>query len=212
MILTVIATIAIVIMSIVVHEVSHGYAADALGDPTPRLQGRLTLNPIKHLDPIGSVIIPLVAYFLGGFIFGWAKPVMINPYNFAHRKRDELLVALAGPFSNVLIALGFVLMANGISYLASTGSISTAVAESFVGISITVVLTNFVLALFNLIPIPPLDGSKILFAIMPEKYDYMRRYLEGTGFILIVLLIAFTGPFIGGIASHITQSLFNIGS
>ena len=202
----------IVIMSIVVHEVSHGFAADALGDPTPRLQGRLTLNPIKHLDPIGSVVIPLIAYFLGGVIFGWAKPVMINPYNFAHRKRDELLVALAGPFSNVLIAILFVLIAHGVSYLAGIGTISISLAETFVGISYTVVLTNLVLALFNLVPIPPLDGSKILFALMPEKYDYVRGSLESGGFIIVILLISFIGPFVGAIAFHIAQVLFTIGA
>ena len=210
MVLAFLASLAIIVMSIVVHEVSHGFAADALGDPTPRLQGRLTLNPIKHIDPIGSIIVPLFSYFAGGVLFGWAKPVVINPYNFAHRKRDELLVALAGPFSNVCIAIGFVIVAHVVSYLAGVGDISSALAESFIGISYTVVLTNLVLALFNMVPIPPLDGSKILFAILPERYDYVRGYLETGGFLVIIVLLSFIGPAVSTLANTIAVALFTI--
>ena len=210
MVLAFLASLAIIIMSIVVHEVSHGFVADALGDPTPRLQGRLTLNPIKHIDPIGSIVVPVASYFLGGTLFGWAKPVMINPYNFAHRKRDELLVALAGPFSNVCIAIGFVLVGHIASYFGNLGDISSSLAESFIGISYTVVITNFVLALFNLVPIPPLDGSKILFAIMPERYDYVRGYLETGGFILIIIMLGFIGPAVSALASYLAVALFTL--
>src|SRR3989344_1310585 len=99
--------IAILIMSVVIHEVSHGYAASMLGDETARYQGRLTLNPIKHIDPVGSVVVPAISYFLGGFIFGWAKPVPYNPYNLKPGRWSEAIVAIAGPLSNLSLALIF---------------------------------------------------------------------------------------------------------
>ena len=140
-------SIVILIISVILHEVAHGYMADWLGDPTARLAGRLSLNPLKHIDPIGSILVPIVTSF-AGFTFGWAKPVPYNPYNIVHnRRRAELLIALAGPASNLLIALIFgTLIRFGLMY------------ELFGYI----VIINIVLAIFNLIPLPPLDGSKIL--------------------------------------------------
>lgn len=172
--------IAILIMSVVIHEVSHGYAASILGDQTARYQGRLTLNPIKHLDPVGSVIVPTMAYFLGGFIFGWAKPVPYNPYNLKPGRWSEALVAGAGPASNILIALIF-----GLILRFGQESLSPAV----VSITIIVVFINIILAVFNLMPIPPLDGSKILYAIFPDWADKVRDTLERYGLLLVILFI-----------------------
>ncbi|MES2215694.1 MAG: site-2 protease family protein [Patescibacteria group bacterium] len=178
-----IISIIILILSVVVHEVSHGYAADWLGDPTPRLQGRLTLNPLKHLDPVGSFIVPLITS-LAGFTFGWAKPVEYNPYNIKNKRQGELLIALAGPLSNILIAAIFSLIIRGV--VGSAG-----VVGSFIEISAYVVLINLVLAIFNLIPLPPLDGSKILFSILPNQYGQTRMFLERYSSIFILVVVFF---------------------
>ena len=176
-------SIIILILSVVVHEVSHGFMADKLGDPTARLQGRLTLNPLKHLDPVGSIIVPLITS-MAGFTFGWAKPVEYNPYNLKNKRQGELLIALAGPFSNILIAIIFSLIIRGaLLYGGSVGP--------FVEISAYIVLINLILAIFNLIPLPPLDGSKILFSVLPNQYGNFRFVLERYAplFILIVVFV-----------------------
>lgn len=185
--------IAILIMSVVIHEVAHGYAANALGDPTARLQGRLTLNPLKHLDPVGSVIIPVISYFFGGFIFGWAKPVPYNPYNLKPGRWPEVWVALAGPGSNVALAVIFsVILRVGINHNLPTG---------FVHITGLIILVNLLLAVFNLMPIPPLDGSRLLFAIFPEKVYRLRNFFERYGFILVIFFIFFAWPIIAPIVN-----------
>lgn len=173
-------SIAILILSVVIHEVSHGYAADRLGDPTAKLAGRLTLNPLKHLDLFGSLIIPSLTFLLGGFIFGWAKPVPYNPYNLRDQKWGEAKIAFAGPASNLLIALIF-----GLAIRADL--ITTALLTPVT----LIVLINIILAIFNLIPIPPLDGSKILFSLLPYKYLNVRVFLERYSFILILVLVFF---------------------
>jgi len=173
-------SIVILILSVVLHEISHGYAADRLGDPTAKLAGRLTLNPLKHLDLFGSIIIPSLTFLLGGFIFGWAKPVPYNPYNLRDQKWGEAKIAFAGPASNLLLALIF--------GLAIRSGLVTAALLTPVTL---IVLINIVLAIFNLIPIPPLDGSKILFSLLPYRYLYIRTFLERYSFILILILIFF---------------------
>ena len=193
--------IIILILSIVVHEVSHGYAAEQLGDPTARLAGRLTLNPIKHIDPIGSIIIPALTWFGGGFIFGWAKPVPVNPYNLRNQKWGEALVALAGPASNIALAIVF-------GIILRTGVLGGGAVEllSFV------VLINLVLAIFNLIPIPPLDGSRILFALLPYKYLHIRSMLERWGMLLVLLFVFFLWrliiPLVGFLFTLLTAIAF----
>jgi Zn-dependent protease len=177
--------IAILIMSVVAHELAHGYAAQAQGDPTARLAGRLTLNPIKHLDPIGSVFVPLILAILpGNIIFGWAKPVPYNPYNLRNQRWGEAFVAAAGPLTNILIAVIFGLVIR-FSYAIP------AIPDSFLILSALVVLINLVLAIFNLVPIPPLDGSKILFSILPYRYHNIRFMLEQYGLILVFFFIFF---------------------
>ena len=191
--------IIILIMSVVIHEVSHGYAALALGDPTAKYQGRLTLNPISHLDPIGSFFVPLIGYFAGGFIVGWAKPVPFNPYNLRNQRWGEALVAVAGPISNIALAILFGLT---IRFLPEYINVS----QSFLNLASSVVLINIILAIFNLIPIPPLDGSKILFAFLPYKWQTLRQSFERFGLILVFIFILF----IWQIMSHIIGFIFTL--
>ena len=182
--------IIILIMSVVVHEVSHGYAALALGDSTAKYEGRLTLNPLSHLDPMGSVVVPLLGYFAGGFIIGWAKPVPFNPYNLRPEKwgmpvlAGEAIVAIAGPLSNVSLAIIFGLI---IRLMSGYGLMNPA----FLSLASFVVMINITLAIFNLIPIPPLDGSKILFALLPYKWQGVRESFEKFGLIFIIIFIFF---------------------
>lgn len=172
--------IAILIMSVVIHEVSHGFAARFYGDSTAEYEGRLTLNPIKHLDPIGSFLVPLVSYNLGGFIFGWAKPVPYNPHNLKPGRWPEAFVALAGPLSNIAIAVIFGLALRAMEFGAATLAILG-----------SIVFINILLAIFNMMPIPPLDGSKLLFALFPEKLYQMRGTFEKYGLFLVVIFILF---------------------
>lgn len=178
-------SLVILLFSIIIHECAHGLAAERRGDPTARMEGRITLNPIPHLDPIGSILLPgimiLMSLFGGGFIiFGWAKPVPINPYNLNDPKRDMIWVGLAGCAANFGIALLLSLLAR----ILITGPISLAAVILFYGVSI-----NLILAFFNLLPIPPLDGSKILTGILPEHYAYTFSRIEPFGFIILFILL-----------------------
>lgn len=169
-------------MSVVIHETAHGYAALALGDPTAKYQGRLTLNPLSHLDPVGSFLIPLLGYWAGGFIIGWARPVPFNPYNLRNQRWGEAIVAAAGPLSNIALALIFGLI---IRFVVPNLALGPA-AVSLLGF---VVLINITLAIFNLIPVPPLDGSKILFAFLPLRFQTLRASLERFGLVLVLLFV-----------------------
>lgn len=194
--------ILILVMSVVIHELSHGYVADMLGDPTPRIQGRLTLNPFKHLDLVGSFIVPLTTYMLGGFAFGWAKPVQWNPYNVKNKRTGELLISIAGPLSNITIALVF-------------GMILRFYAESlpipFVQISAYIVVINLVLAIFNMVPVPPLDGSKVLFSILPVKYIGIRETMEKYSVVLFVFMIFFLWGFVEPIVPLVFKLITGLG-
>lgn len=190
--------ILILILSVVIHEVSHGYAALMLGDQTAKLAGRLTLNPIKHLDPLGSVIIPgLLVLSNSPFMIGWAKPVPYNPYNLRNARWGEAIVAGAGPGVNIFIAAIFAIIIRlGVAYEFLT--------IEFVQIASFVVFINILLAIFNLLPIPPLDGSKVLKAILPYrlsyKYDqftnwYLSFGLMGSLALLFVFFFFLIEPF-----------------
>ncbi len=188
--------VAILIMSVIIHEISHGYVAYILGDPTAKLAGRLTLNPISHIDPLGSIIVPtLMAIIPGGIIFGWAKPVPYNPYNLRNQKWGTALVASAGAISNLFIALIFGTLIRFADVLSLSGP--------FLQISGMIVLLNIVLAIFNLIPIPPLDGSKVLFSILPVRFHYIQEFLEKYWIFLIFFLIFFLGDIIFPVVSFI---------
>jgi len=176
----------ILIFSIVIHEFSHGWMANRLGDPTARFMGRLTLNPLPHIDLMGSIILPLFLLLSGtGYIFGWAKPVPYNPYNLRDKKNGELFVAVAGIFSNLLLALVFGII---IRILLLQG---TAVNSSIIIMFGFIVFYNILLAIFNLVPIPPLDGSKILFHFLPYSMRNVRDVLEKNGIIFLLLFIIF---------------------
>jgi Zn-dependent protease len=174
--------IAVLILSVIIHEVAHGYAASYLGDQTARYQGRLTLNPLKHLDPFGSFLVPFLSYQMGGFIIGWAKPVPYNPYNLRPGRWSEAMVAAAGPLSNISLAVIF-----GLLLRFSGGSFG----QAFVEITTVIVFINIILAIFNLMPVPPLDGSKILFALFPESFSQIRSFFERYGLILLILVVLF---------------------
>ncbi len=186
---TFIFSIAILIMSVVVHEVSHGFLAYFLGDPTAKLAGRLTLNPVKHIDPIGSILVPgILALLPGGLILGWAKPVPFNPYNLRGGKWGPAIVALAGPFSNLLIALVF-----GLILQFGAGSWLNPATASLV---FSIVVINVMLALFNLTPVAPFDGSKLLYAILPDRTGKVERFMEANQLWLFVLVILVVGSYL----------------
>lgn len=184
---TQIAMIFILIISVIIHEMAHGYAANWLGDPTARLQGRLSANPLVHLDPMMSVILPGILLVTGSpILFGAAKPVPYNPYNFTNQKWGEAIVAFAGPLANFAIAGIFAVLIR----LSEVLSLS----ESFITLAFSVIMLNIFLAFFNLVPIPPLDGSKILPRLLPYplrmKYEAFRSYFEqnvALGFALVII-------------------------
>ncbi len=179
--------LVILIFSIIIHEISHGYVAEMLGDPTARLAGRLTLNPVPHIDPIGSIVVPAVMLLGSGgsFAFGWAKPVPYNPYNLRNLKWGTIAVASAGVLANLFLAIVFGLM---LRYSAELG---IAFGSPFFTILSTIVTLNIVLMVFNLIPFPPLDGSKVLFALLPSRFQYVHDYLERNWLIFIVFVLFF---------------------
>ncbi len=191
--------IIVLIYSVVLHEVAHGYMANLLGDPTARLQGRLTLNPFKHLDPMGSVVLPaLLAFSNAPFLFGWAKPVPYNPYNLRRGGHwAEALVAAAGPATNIILALIFA----AVTRIGALGFLSTEVTS----LAFSIVMVNVMLAVFNLIPIPPLDGSKILSALLrgslSQAWERVRTQLEYNpflGFGVVILFVVLFGGVFGG--------------
>jgi Zn-dependent protease len=190
----------VLIFSAIVHEIMHGVAADRLGDPTARYAGRLTLNPIPHIDLFGSIIVPGLLYFYshGTFFYAWAKPVPYNPYNLKPGRFSEAIVGAAGPFSNLAIAL-----------IASI-VVRLNVVPAMTDILSIIILVNVMLFAFNLIPIPPLDGSKVIEAFLPRPlryaYDRFRRQLDANPFmgmtiviILILLLGSLWGRFLFGL-------------
>ncbi len=177
--------VVILMLSVIIHEIAHGYAALSQGDPTAKLSGRLTMNPIKHLDPIGSIFLPLILVLTNaGFIIGWAKPVPYNPNNLRNFKWGTLLVASAGIISNLVLAIVFGLL---IRFSPVLGLTAPGILQAFSAI----VIVNIILAIFNLIPIPPLDGSKILFSLLPSKYYNVQRFLEQYSLVILLFFIFF---------------------
>ena len=169
------------VYAVVIHEVAHGWVADVRGDPTARLLGRITLNPLPHIDLMGSIFVPALLWISTGHPFGWAKPVPVNPYNLKKPSRDMMFVGIAGPASNVIMALGFAALIH--SPLVSEGTMAWDVL--FFG-----VIINLILAFFNLIPVPPLDGSRIVAGLLPRvlaaKYNGLAR--DGMIFFVILML------------------------
>jgi Zn-dependent protease len=184
-----IAMIVALIISVIIHEMAHGYAASWLGDPTARLAGRLSPNPIVHLDPMMSVILPGLLIMSGSpMLFGAAKPVPYNPYNLSNQKWGEAIVAAAGPASNIVIAIIFAVLYRSADVLG--------LSASFLQLSFMIIVLNIFLAFFNLVPIPPLDGSKILPKFLPRamayKYEEFRATMEkNIGFAFVLVIIVF---------------------
>ncbi|OGE85120.1 MAG: hypothetical protein A3J48_03025 [Candidatus Doudnabacteria bacterium RIFCSPHIGHO2_02_FULL_46_11] len=195
-----IVLLAVLFVSISFHEFSHGWAASQMGDDTAEREGRLTLNPLSHIDLYGTIILPiaLLLFSGGNFVFGWAKPVPYNPYNLRDQRRDPALVALAGPASNIFIAVVAALV---FRFLPDT----TASLNEFL---IIVFYLNFFLALFNLIPLPPLDGSKILAAILPEAGRRVFETLERIGPIFALLILFFILDIIAPFLNMLIEGAF----
>lgn len=200
--LTLIQKIAIyalpVIFAITVHEAAHGYAARYFGDMTAYLQGRITLNPIKHIDPIGTILIPALTMLAGGILFGWAKPVPVDFSKLRKPKRDMIWVAAAGPASNLVMAIGWVFMykfapdlpaayVTPMQYMAQAG-----------------IMINVVLMVLNLLPLPPLDGGRIAVGLLPNHLAFQFAKLENYGFIILIILL------VTGVLSQIMTPLINL--
>jgi Zn-dependent protease len=192
--------VVILIMSVVVHEVAHGYMAYRLGDNTARMAGRLTLNPLKHLDMFGSIILPLLLIITkAGFVIGWARPVPYNPNNLRNRKSGTFWVAIAGIIANLSIAVIFGLLiriAPAFGLPPALMSPGGEVSHPFYHIATIIVLLNLVLAVFNLVPIPPLDGSKILFSFLSPRYRFIETFLERWALFILLFFILFLWNFV----------------
>jgi len=182
-ILAIILPIAAILVAVVIHELAHAWVADYLGDPTARINGRLTLNPIPHLDPVGSLLLPILLILTQSpIIFGWAKPVPIDPYNLDNPKRDQMLIAFAGPAINLLFAIALSLIGNFF-------------IPQLLPFFAPFIKINVVLAIFNLLPVPPLDGSKVAFGLLPPNLAH--EYEQATRQMGILLLILLLSPFGG---------------
>lgn len=193
-ILTIVCQVLMILFSLSVHESAHAWMADRLGDPTGRMLGRITLNPIPHMDLIGTILLPLVMSIAGGPVFGWAKPVPVISRNFKHIRRDGALVGIAGPLSNLLIALCMTGVLGAIMVGMGQGRFFSQLGTPYTAPwwVLQLAFLNLVLASFNLIPIPPLDGSWVLSALLP--YSAHRVYEEVRRFGPILLLIIFLTP------------------
>lgn len=186
----------VIIPSAIIHEYAHGWMADRLGDPTARYAGRLTIDPRAHIDKWGTLLMPLLLFiFTGGkFLFAYAKPVPYNPYNLKNQKWGPALVGLAGPMANFLLAVAFAVLLR----VLPGSSIS-----SFLGV---IIYANIMLMVFNLLPIPPLDGSKILYAVLPDSAQNVKMFLDRYGFIILLFFVFFLFELL----SPIISGLFNL--
>ncbi len=189
-----------IISGLTVHEFAHAWMANRLGDPTARLEGRLTLNPIKHLDPIGTLVM-VVLIFTAGLGFGWGKPVPVNPYNLKH-KNGDMWVSLAGPFSNFILALLVALLFALISPTVIAGW-----SNDFVNLIKILISVNVALGIFNLMPIPPLDGSKVLFSLLPPGKNEIKNFLERYSLIIFFFLIFFGLSVLGQLSRFIVKMI-----
>ena len=190
-----------VLFAVTLHEVAHGWAAKKLGDDTADSEGRLSLNPLKHVDPFGTVILPLVLVALGGFVFGWAKPVPVNWNNLRHPKRDMGIVALAGPMANLAMIIAWALIFKIASF--TEGSVPWLV-EPLMYMSAAGIQINAMLMVLNLLPIPPLDGSRIVSMALPAYWVYQMARIEPFGMVILIVLV------MTGILSKILIPMINV--
>ena len=179
---------AVLLFSLTVHEMAHAVTADWLGDPTARRLGRVSLNPAVHIDPVGTIMLPLLGLLAGGFVFGWAKPVPVNPANLKNHRQDFLVIAAAGPASNILMAIGASML---LGLIPGGLGASEGMAGVMATFGFAMVQLNLLLAVFNMLPIPPLDGGNVLAGILPEalaaSYD---RLVRPYGFVILIVLMA----------------------
>ncbi len=201
-----------VLFAVTLHEVAHGWVASRFGDQTARSMGRLTLNPIKHIDPVGTIVVPTIMYFTSGFIFGWARPVPVNWRNLGHPRRDMALVAIAGPVANLLMLFFWAISAKIILLSGSDSNYLTQLLLIMCSIGITI---NIVLMILNLFPLLPLDGGRVLTAMLPPNLAIPFSRLEPYGLIILVLLLV-SGilwkiliPVIGGMETLIYHLIQN---
>ncbi len=205
------STLAVLLISLSVHEAAHAWSASVLGDPTARTLGRVSLNPLVHIDPFGTVLFPLIGLVSGGVVFGWAKPVPVNTLNLRRPRQDHLLIAAAGPASNLvqaalcLLGLHLILGLFDRSVIATHSIVAPLFQMLYVGLNL-----NVILAVFNLFPIPPLDGSWILQGLLPENLAGLVDSIRPYGFMLLILLL-FSGVFssvIGPVLLFVRQLVF----
>ena len=192
------------LFAITVHEVAHGWVAKLYGDPTAQRLGRLTLNPLKHIDPVGTILVPGLLLILGGFIFGWAKPVPVTWENLRHPKRDMALVALAGPGANLIMALVWALIA------LLGGALSAAYAwagEPLIFMGLGGILANVLLMVFNLLPLPPLDGGRVAVGLLPGPWAWRLSRVEPYGFFILLglMLLGVLGTVVWPVADAVAR-------
>lgn len=202
--LLVLLSIIPVTSAIILHEIAHGWVAKQLGDNTAARLGRLSLNPLRHIDPVGTIIVPLVMLVLTNFVFGWAKPVPIDWRQLRHPRRDMILVAIAGPGSNLLMLIGWTLLAK---VFASLHFISPAVSGLIIAMSTIAILINTILMVFNLLPLPPLDGGRVAVGLLPTALARPLARIEPIGLLVIVALLAsgLLGQWLSPIVSFVLQ-------
>lgn len=188
------------IFSITLHEVAHGWVASWFGDQTARLSGRLSLNPLKHIDIIGTIIVPLIMLLTTSFIFGWAKPVPVDARNLRNPKRDMAFVALAGPMANIIMALAWGLLLKFSLWAENAGYVWLGTPLKYM--STAGIMINAVLSVLNLIPLPPLDGGKVVLSLLPKRWAYYFAFVEPYSFFILILLLVtnllghIIGPFV----------------
>jgi len=183
-----------ILIAIILHEVSHGFVANKLGDPTAKMMGRLTLNPVAHIDLFGTILMPLILLISTGgqFVFGYAKPVPINPYNFRNPKRDMAISAAGGPLMNFFVALVSVFILKYLILPVAAGASEESMVKIIKPLGMMLnasIQINIVLAAFNLIPIPPLDGGRVLMGFLPEREAHALGRIEPFGMIIVLLLV-----------------------
>lgn len=202
----------VLLISVIVHEIAHGYTALRLGDPTAKQAGRLTANPIPHIDLVGSILVPLISVIVAGRVFiAWAKPLPVNPANFKNFRRDDILVSVMGPASNLALAFVFSVI-TGIVLMVTPGDPSGA-TEFFVRIMLNGVYLNIILAVFNMLPVPPLDGSHVLASLLPQQLGDNYRRIGFLGIFIVLLLLnnpTFRGIFLSIIETVATPYIFII--